>query len=43
MSEHACIARCSDPELYSMLGVLQEFVVMASNNLNDTLRLASIW
>lgn len=22
---------------------IQEFVIMASNNLNDTLRLASIW
>lgn len=33
---------------YSDLGhdticTFQEFVVMASNNLNDTLRLASIW
>lgn len=29
---------------FERLGMtLQEFVVMASNNLNDTLRLASIW
>ena len=38
--KHLSEAACS-----SFMGavVLQEFVQMSSNNLNDTLRLASIW
>ena len=34
---------CSDLAFKGFLCISQEFVVMASNNLNDTLRLASIW
>ena len=43
VEEQACGASFSDLKVHSMLGDLQECVVMASNNLNDTLRLASIW